>query len=269
MTKIKRIKFLMLVKNVESKSVDVFKNVISQASKLSKHFLIVDNGSTDNTKEIIKSFKGLDIEYMYDNNKDYDYLKYKYSKKLDSKYIFVLDDDEVLSNELIKELNNKLNGNIELFWIKWDTMFLNYNIDKKLYKPTLFRSDRNILSGNLGVHNLEDKSKIKSIHSNYKTKYSMKHYSFPDIEFMKDKSIEYAKKRSEMLFNKYGIISNKKLLTIFIKDSLSYLFYNLFVLRYITSIKGIFYSLNALIVRYYMCLYYMERIEKIKNLERH
>ena len=260
----KNLTFLILVKNIQSKSKNNFCKVIKQASKLSKNFYIVNNNSTDKTEQIIFDLEkkyNLNLRYFLDKNSEFDYLKYKYSKKIDTEYIFLLDDDEILTDKLIYELKNQIKKGYNLFNIKWHTYLVGKCVENVSYKSTLFKSTSNILSGNKGVHKLEDKEKIKAIRKEdqYYTRNEIKHYSYPSIDFLIDKSAkDYGKRHARFLYNKNKNISDFKLLILFICESIMYFFYNLFFLREFKRPIMVLYAFNAVVVRYYKYLYYIE-----------
>jgi len=94
----------MIVKNEEK----YIKNCLESAMELANKAVIVDTGSTDRTKEIIKEFgeKVKLIEYIW--NDDFAKARNEALKQADGDWILVLDADEILNcnkNEIINILN--------------------------------------------------------------------------------------------------------------------------------------------------------------------
>ena len=261
----------MVVKNIESKSKENFIKCITQAAKLSKRFFIVDNGSTDDTLKIIDTLEkdlNLDIKIIVDDTPEFDYLKYKYSKYIKHNYVFVLDDDEIITEELAYEINNVVRNGYHVFHIKWNTYVLDECVDNKSYKYMMFHVDDNILSGNKVIHKLENEEKIKTLNESfvYITTNAIKHYSYPNIDSLVNKSIlGYAKQHAKQLFKQDNNISNIQIMFRIIIESMKQIGYRVVVLKQFTSLIKIMYVVQAVIIIIYKYFYYIEMRTFINN----
>ena len=254
------ITFVMLVKNITLKSEKNFIKTITSASRLSNNFIIVDNGSSDNTISIINKLEKklkLNLQLFEDTRKEFDYLKYVYSKKVSTQYIFVLDDDEILSTELIHEINNNLEKNYDLFNIKWNT-YIGDNLIAEDKKPTLFSKKYNILSGSKELHKQYNKEKIRNLKSNkiYTTKHEIQHISYPDLDFLFKKSNLYSKYEAETLFKKNKNISFLSLVLRYLFECFIYINYSLFFAKGYKHSFGILFSFHALSYKYKKYFFY-------------
>lgn len=82
---------------------------IENALRFSKKVIVVDSPSTDRTQEICKSFPNVDVvEHKYLGNQAAQFNWALDNIPVDTEWIFRLDADEYLSDELIEELHEKL-----------------------------------------------------------------------------------------------------------------------------------------------------------------
>jgi glycosyltransferase involved in cell wall biosynthesis len=70
-------------------------SVVSQSYE-NWELIIVDDGSTDNTKEVVSSFKDERIKYIYQDNAERGAARNKGVKNATGKYVFFLDSDDIL-----------------------------------------------------------------------------------------------------------------------------------------------------------------------------
>jgi len=66
--------------------------------------VIIDDGSTDNTKEIVTSFKDTRIKYIYQQHKERSAARNNGINNAKGKYICFLDSDDIYKNEHLKQL---------------------------------------------------------------------------------------------------------------------------------------------------------------------
>jgi len=80
--------------------------------------IIIDDGSTDNTEEVVLSFKDKRIKYYkYAKNDTRSYLRNEGIRKAKGKYISILDSDDIWRVDKLELLNNVFNNNKEAVFI--------------------------------------------------------------------------------------------------------------------------------------------------------
>ncbi len=110
---------------------------LAAASQVADEILIVDSGSTDKTAEIAKKYGA---KFIFHKWKNISSQKKFAQDACENDFVLSLDADEVLSPELVKEINN----------IKKDTKYLAYRIKiKDMYpgdkKPKMFSKSYNLV----------------------------------------------------------------------------------------------------------------------------
>lgn len=83
--------------------------------------LIIDDGSTDNTKEIISDFKNDKIIYIYQENAERGAARNNGIKNASGDYVFFLDSDDFIEKNYLSELKSliELNPNSMLFHLPY------------------------------------------------------------------------------------------------------------------------------------------------------
>ena len=112
----KTISLCMIVKNEE----DNIGNCLDSIKDLVDEIIIVDTGSTDKTKEIVKKYtdKIYDFEWVDDFSKARNYSFSKATKD----YIFWLDADDILLEEdriKFKKMKNEMDGTVDVYTMKY------------------------------------------------------------------------------------------------------------------------------------------------------
>ena len=100
----------LIVKNEEKNIKSCLINLLSICDEI----LVVDTGSTDKTVDIIKNFKNVKLDYFEWVN-DFSKARNYAMSKMVSDYIFSIDADELLSNNLIHRLKALKNANFNGF----------------------------------------------------------------------------------------------------------------------------------------------------------
>ena len=259
----------MVVRNV-SKKQRLFEKVIEKASKVSKNFFIVNHWSSDNSTELIKDFTkkyNLNLELINENFEwTMDDMKWKYYKILREKYwktwkyTFILDWDEVLDDELIKEINN-LGFKYDVYLLNINTYLIKKVIDKNHFQPRLFK----INSVKIGA--LEKFHKLYEIKSKNikKLKWVIHHYSYENIEDLFSKNKYYAKWEAQDLFSKKNNISGFLIFIRFIFEGTIYFLYTLLYHLNFLHLEWWLYSVNWYVYKFYKYLFYLELKEKNEN----
>jgi len=252
----------MVVKNV-SKKLELFTNVVTQASKVSKDFFIVNHWSDDNTINIINSLS-LDLKLNLELiNEEFiwtmDDMKWKYYKVLKDKYwknrnfIFILDWDEVLDDKLIDEINN-LDYKNDVYLINRHTYLIKNTIDRNAYLPLLFETN------SVEIASFEKFHKLYQINSKNikKLNWILHHYSYDSIQDLVNKNIYYSKNEAKALYELNKNISNILVFLKFLFEWTIYFIYTLFYHFNFLTLEGWLYSINWYVYKFYKYLFYLE-----------
>ena len=174
-------------------------NIISQTleavADISKKIVIVDSFSTDNTCEIARNF-GVDVyQRKFD---DYSSQRNFALSLIDkNSWVLMLDADEILSKELIKEIRNlQIHNNTVAYYIKRVDVFCDKTLryaSESRYFPRLFRSDKIKISRSINeVYEFIGQTK--------KLKEVLLHYSFnKGIQDWMVKHVRYAKMEADLI----------------------------------------------------------------------
>lgn len=198
-----KITLVMIAKNAEEVIGDALKSV----KNLTKQMIVIDNNSEDNTIEIAERIGAR----VYQNNSTSEFKLRKYAlEKANSDWIIVLDTDERLSKELIKEIKDILN--------------LNSDIDAYLipYQNFLYKIPLNFGGESYSMFRLFRKEKIeiipKDVHSGYRIngktgtlKNKILHYSYRSLGQMFTKFTDYSFREAQQKFEKGEKSSLKKI----------------------------------------------------------
>ncbi len=108
-------------------------SILSQTANIKYEIIIVDDGSTDNTEEVIKSYEKDDrIKYYKKENSGVADTRNYGVKMATGEYIIFVDSDDYISQELLRDIEPYLLQNIDL--IKWNPIFVDEN-KNELFKP--------------------------------------------------------------------------------------------------------------------------------------
>ncbi len=119
-------------------------SVINQ-SYTNWELIIIDDGSTDNSKLIINEFCKADnrIKYYYQNNSGVSVARNNGIRKAKGKYIALLDADDVFEKENLKTKINILESNKNFHWVYSNNYYADENIN--IVKEGPKGTDQNIL----------------------------------------------------------------------------------------------------------------------------
>lgn len=108
-------------------------SILKQKTNIKYEIIIIDDGSTDNTEEIMKEYeKNEKVKYYKKENSGVaDTRNYGVSKS-SGDYIIFVDSDDYVSENLLKDIESYILKNIEL--IKWNPVFT-YKEKKEIFMP--------------------------------------------------------------------------------------------------------------------------------------
>ena len=133
------ISLCMIVKN-ESACIE---GVLNSVGNFPDEIIIVDTGSTDNTKELVRKFTNKIYDFKWNDNFS-DARNFSFSKAK-GEYIIWLDADDYISNNELKKLiefKNNINKNIDIFMVKYQHFDnKNPNPNFEFYRERIIRND--------------------------------------------------------------------------------------------------------------------------------
>jgi len=154
-----KISVLTTVYNEEIFIKETIKSVLNQTLK-DFEYIIIDDGSTDNTKKVIKRFKDKRIKYYYSGkNKGHTNLNSVANfglKKCKGKYIARIDADDICYPERLEIQHNYLEKNKKIFMIGTSCDIIDKGgkiigeVIKKSYPSILYRY--HIINSNPFIH---------------------------------------------------------------------------------------------------------------------
>ena len=100
--------------------------------------IIVDDGSTDSTKEVVRRFDG-PIKYIYQENRGRSCARNKGFEISSGDYICFLDSDDVLNPRMLERQVSLLDSNSDLGFVYSDYQFIN-RAGEILPKPKIYRA---------------------------------------------------------------------------------------------------------------------------------
>lgn len=259
----------MVVRNISSRE-DLFHSVVSQASKISKNFFIVDHWSDDNTKNILWELQNefsLDLELVHEDFLwTMDDMKGKYYKVLKGRYweernfIFILDWDEVLDDKLVDEIQ-LLDFKKDVYFINRHTYLIKEAIDRNSYLPLLFEANSVEVAPFETFHKLYNVKSKNTI----KLKWVLHHYSYRSIQDLFQKNIFYAKNEAIALFQTNHNINNFSIFCKFLFEWMKFSIYSLIYHFNFLTLEWWMYSWNWMIYKFYKYLFYLELKNGSKN----
>lgn len=106
-----------------SKCLDSIIKALPNILKRNCEILIINDGSTDNSEEIIKKYekKYKYIRYIYQKNKGLGNVRNVALKNAKGKYIASIDSDDTINKNFFKEVNKAINKDVDIFICDWLT----------------------------------------------------------------------------------------------------------------------------------------------------
>ncbi len=183
--------------------------VLDAASQVADEIIVVDSGSTDRTESILTNYSVRLLFRKFDNFRDQRVFAEDSCK---NNWVLALDSDEVLSDELVSEINTLKNQNftpagkatpVDGFCIKRDWFFLGkrvrnfYPVQAPDYVVRLFRKDRVSTRGSRIIHeSARGPNRVLG-----ETKSTIKHFSCDSIEDLYKKVDLYTSLMAEDMFS--------------------------------------------------------------------
>lgn len=245
---------LILTKNEEKN----IARAIESVKPIADEIIVLDSGSTDNTVEIAKSLGAKVFFRKFDNYPS----QIEYGKSLCSKdWIFVLDADEEVCQELRENIVKAINeDSYTCYKVPRRTYYLGKYLDYIWYPQYVIRLFKK------GQFKYEGKLHEKVICDGKigKLKGDLYHYSFKSLYHQSKKTIDYAQKMAEILYQEgkrvkfYNLILNPLIIFIkfyFLKGGL------------LEGKRGLIISFSAFIYVFlkYAFLYELQLKEKYKD----
>ena len=127
------ISFIIPSYNSASTIKRAIESILSQTANIKYEIIIVDDGSIDNTEEVLRNYeKDERIKYYKKENSGVADTRNYGVKMATGEYIIFVDSDDYISHDLLKDIEPFILQNIDL--IKWNPIFVDEN-QNELLKP--------------------------------------------------------------------------------------------------------------------------------------
>lgn len=221
--------------------------------------VVVDSGSTDATLDICKKYH---VKVFHNDFQGFGAQKQFALEKTSNDWVLSLDADEILSDELISEIQNTLKtaSNISGFYIKRKHVFLgkvfDYGHESKQYILRLFRKDHGMFDGKKVHENIILEGESSKLKSNFL------HYTTRSLDSYIQKLSKYAAIYAE---GKY--LKNKKysIFGIFVKVNFEFFKKYFIELNFLNGKEGFYW---AYLAAYYSGLKYIKTNEQYKQVKK-
>ena len=127
------ISIIMATYNGERYLKEQIDSILNQNTDLEYEIIIVDDGSTDNTEEVLKCYENDErIKYYKKDNSGVADTRNYGVKMATGEYIIFVDSDDYISENLLNDIERFIRQGIEL--IKWNVTFVDENLND-YFKP--------------------------------------------------------------------------------------------------------------------------------------
>lgn len=127
------ISFIIPSYNSASTIKRAIESILSQTANIKYEIIIVDDGSIDNTEEVLRNYKKDErIKYYKKENSGVADTRNYGVKMATGEYVIFVDSDDYISHDLLKDIEPFILQNIDL--IKWNPIFVDEN-QNELLKP--------------------------------------------------------------------------------------------------------------------------------------
>lgn len=143
------ISIIVPIYNAEKYLNKCIESLINQTKK-ELEFILVNDGSTDNSEEIIKSYKDKRIKYFKNENQGIGKTRNFGIEKATGKYIMFVDSDDYIDKNMAKLMFDKAFSNsLDMVVCDYYKVINNENIEEKLpsFKPTTLKNSPDLLCG--------------------------------------------------------------------------------------------------------------------------
>lgn len=141
------ISIIVPIYNAEKYLNKCIESLINQTKK-ELEFILVNDGSTDNSEEIIKSYKDKRIKYFKNENQGIGKTRNFGIEKATGKYIMFVDSDDYIDKNMAKLMFDKAFSNsLDMVVCDYYKVINNENIEEKLpsFKQTTLKNSPNLL----------------------------------------------------------------------------------------------------------------------------
>lgn len=143
------ISIIVPIYNAEKYLNKCIESLINQTKK-ELEFILINDGSTDNSEEIIKSYKDKRIKYFKNENQGIGKTRNFGIEKATGKYIMFVDSDDYIDKNMAKLMFDKAFSNsLDMVVCDYYKVINNENIEEKLpsFKPTTLKNSPDLLCG--------------------------------------------------------------------------------------------------------------------------
>lgn len=141
------ISIIVPIYNAEKYLDKCIESLINQTKK-ELEFILINDGSTDNSEKIIKKYKDKRIKYFKNENQGIGKTRNFGIEKATGKYIMFIDSDDYIDKNMAKLMFDKAFSNsLDMVVCDYYKVINNENIEEKLpsFKPTTLKNSPNLL----------------------------------------------------------------------------------------------------------------------------